>query len=384
MKIAILKERHPGETRVAASPDMVKKLAGMGVDVTVEAGAGNASGILDAAFADAGATIAADPVQTLTGAEAVFKVRRPVVEGEGDIDELALIPDGALLIGLINPLADRGQFRAYAAKRLTVLAMELVPRISRAQSMDALSSQANLAGYKSVLDACIYYKRAMPLMMTAAGTLAPAKVLILGAGVAGLQAIATARRLGAVVSAFDVRPAVKGQVESLGASFVEVEGAQDAETSGGYAREMGEDYKRRQAEAIHNALKKSDICITTAQIPGRPSPRLITAGMVRDMKPGSVIVDLAAEGGGNCELTQYDQVVQTEGVAIVGFANVAARMGTDASALYARNLLNLVQPFVDKESGALVLDFEDEVIAGACAMKAGELVHPTLIENQEG
>ena len=384
MKLAILKERHPGESRVAASPDMVKKLVGMGLEVVIETGAGIASGVTDDAFREAGAAIAADPAQTLSGAGIVFKVRRPVVEGEGETDELDLIPDGTLLVGLVNPLADPGQFSAYAAKRLTVLAMELVPRISRAQSMDALSSQANLAGYKSVLDACIYYKRAMPLMMTAAGTLAPAKVLILGAGVAGLQAIATAGRLGAVVSAFDVRPAVKEQVESLGATFVEVEGAADAETAGGYAKEMDDDYKRRQAEAIHNALRKSDICITTAQIPGRPSPKLITGAMVHDMKPGSVIVDLASEGGGNCELTQVDKVVVTEGgVTIVGFANVAARMSADASALYARNLLNLVQPFIDKESGNLTLDFEDEVIAGACAMRQGELVHP-MLTNKEG
>jgi len=384
MKVAILRERSPGETRVAASPDMVKKLVGMGVDVTVETGAGRASGVTDEAFTSAGATIAPDPVDTLSGADAVFKVRRPVVEGEGETDELALIPDGALLVGLVNPLADRGQFSAYAPKRLTVLAMELVPRISRAQSMDALSSQANLAGYKAVLDACIYYQRAMPLMMTAAGTLAPAKVLVLGAGVAGLQAIATARRLGAVVSAFDVRPAVKEQVESLGASFVEVEGSEDAETSGGYAREMSEDYKRRQAEAIAAAIAKSDICITTAQIPGKPSPKLITAEMVAAMKPGSVIVDLAVEGGGNCELAQYDQVVDADGVTIVGFANVPARMATDASSLYARNLFNLLSPFIDKESGALTLDFEDEVIKGACAMKDGELVHPMLSNNPEG
>ncbi len=383
MKLAILKERHPGETRVAASPDMVKKLVGLGLKIVIEKGAGLASGENDAAFTDAGASIAADPAQTLNGADVVFKVRRPVVEGEGETDELDLIPDGALLVGLINPLGDAGQFSAYAAKRLTVLAMELVPRISRAQSMDALSSQANLAGYKSVLDACIYYKRTMPLMMTAAGTLAPAKTLILGAGVAGLQAIATARRLGAVVSALDVRSAVKEQVESLGATFIEVEGSADAETAGGYAKEMDEDYKHRQVQVIHDTLRKSDICITTAQIPGRPSPKLITAAMVLDMKPGSVIVDLAAEGGGNCELTQIDQVVVTDnGVTIVGFANVAARMAADASSLYARNLFNLVQPFVDKENGNLTLDFEDDVIAGACAMRQGELVHPMLTKKE--
>jgi len=384
MHVAILKERRPGETRVAASPDMVKKLAAMGASVAVETRAGVAAGIPDAAFAEAGARIASDVADALDAADLVLKVRRPMTAGEGEVDELSMIPDGATLVGLLNPLVQTGQWEGYAAKGLTVLAMELVPRISRAQTMDALSSQANLAGYKSVLDACIYYKRAMPLMMTAAGTLAPARVLILGAGVAGLQAIATARRLGAVVSAFDVRPAVKEQVESLGASFVEVEGAADAETKGGYAKEMDEDYKQRQSSAIHEALKKADICITTAQIPGKPSPRLITAQMVMDMKPGSVIVDLAAEGGGNCELTQPDKVVSVEGRTIVGFTNMAARIPTDASALYARNLLNLVAPFIDKESGALALDFADDVIAGCCAMREGRLIHPTLTAQQGG
>ncbi|MDA0221669.1 MAG: Re/Si-specific NAD(P)(+) transhydrogenase subunit alpha [Proteobacteria bacterium] len=385
MHLAILKERRPGETRVAASPDMVKKLAAMGASVAIETGAGTAAGVPDTAFAEAGARIASDVADALDAADLVLKVRRPMAAGEGEVDELSMIPDGAVLVGLLNPLVQTGQWEGYAAKGLTVLAMELVPRISRAQSMDALSSQANLAGYKAVLDACIYYKRAMPLMMTAAGTLAPARVLILGAGVAGLQAIATARRLGAVVSAFDVRPAVKEQVESLGAAFVEVEGATaDAETKGGYAKEMDEDYKRRQSAAIHEALKKADICITTAQIPGKPSPRLITAQMVMDMKPGSVIVDLAAEGGGNCELTQPDKVVSVEGRTIVGFSNMAARIATDASQLYARNLLNLVAPFIDKENGALTLDFDDDVIAGCCAMREGRLVHPTLTAQQGG
>ncbi len=385
MNVAILKERRAGETRVAASPDMVKKLSAMGVAVAVETGAGTGAGVPDSAFAEAGARIASDAADALDAADLVLKVRRPMTAGEGEVDELSMIPDGATLIGLLNPLVQTGQWDGYAAKGLTVLAMELVPRISRAQSMDALSSQANLAGYKAVLDACIYYKRAMPLMMTAAGTLAPARVLILGAGVAGLQAIATARRLGAVVSAFDVRPAVKEQVESLGASFVEVEGASaDAETKGGYAKEMDEDYKRRQSAAIHEALKKADICITTAQIPGKPSPRLITAQMVMDMKPGSVIVDLAAEGGGNCEMTQPDKVVAVEGRTIVGFTNMAARIATDASQLYARNLLNLVQPFIDKDSGALNLDFADAVIEGCCAMREGRLVHPTLTGQQGG
>ncbi len=384
MKVAIVRERRAGETRVAASPDVVKKLAGLGFEVAIEAGAGEGAGVPDQAFADAGAQIAADAAQTLNGANVVLKVQRPMTPADGGVDELSMIPSSAILIGLLNPLVETGQFAGYGERHLTVFAMELVPRISRAQSMDALSSQANLAGYKAVLDAGIYYKRVMPMMMTAAGTVAPAKVLILGAGVAGLQAIATARRLGGVVSAFDVRPAVKEQVESLGASFVEVEGAGDAETSGGYAKEMGEDYKRRQAEAIHEALKKNDICITTAQIPGKPSPKLITAQMVADMRPGSVIVDLAVEGGGNCELTEYDQVVQADGVTIVGFANVAARLAADASALYARNLLNFLSPMVDTEQGAIAIDWEDEVIAGACAMRDGELVHPSLTAAQGG
>lgn len=378
MKLAVLKERRPGEARVAASPDMVKKFAGLGVEVAVEAGAGAGSGIADGAFAAAGATLALHPAAALAGAGAVFKVRRPVVEGEGQIDELALIPDGALLVGMIDPLGEPGQFRAYAAKRLTVLAMELVPRIGRAQSMDALSSQANLAGYKAVLDACIYYKRALPLMMTAAGTVAPARVLVLGAGVAGLQAIATARRLGAVVEAFDVRPAAGEQVRSLGAGFIEVEGGEGAEDAGGYAREMDEDYRDRQAMAIHEALKKADICIATAQLPGRRAPLLVSAAMVADMKPGSVIVDLAIESGGNCQLSEPDRAVQAGGVTIVAFANVASRLAGDASPLYARNLWNLVGPFVDGENGALRLDFDDEVIAGACAMREGRALHPAL------
>ena len=378
MKLAVLKERRPGEARVAASPDMVKKFARLGVEVAVEAGAGAGAGISDGAFADAGAALALSPAAALTGAGAVFKVRRPTVEGEGQIDELALIPDGALLVGMIDPLGEPGQFRAYAAKRLTVLAMELVPRIGRAQSMDALSSQANLAGYKAVLDACIYYKRALPLMMTAAGTVAPARVLVLGAGVAGLQAIATARRLGAVVEAFDVRPAVKEQVQSLGAGFIEVEGGDDGEDTGGYAREMDADYRRRQTEAIREALKKTDICIATAQVPGQRAPVLVSAAMVADMKPGSVIVDLAIENGGNCELSERDRAVQAGGVTVVAFADVASRLAGDAAPLYARNLWNLVGPFIDGESGALALDFDDAVIAGACAMRDGRLVHPAL------
>ena len=380
MKIAVSRERRAGETRVAASPDMVRRLVGEGVDITIESGAGLASGFTDDAFARSGATISPDTASAFSGADAVFTVGRPVSARDGDIDELSLIPDGCLVIGLINPLIERDQFEGYAARHLTVLAMELVPRISRAQSMDALTSQASLAGYKAVLDACMFYGRAMPMMMTAAGTIAPARVLVLGAGVAGLQAIATARRLGAVVEAFDVRPAVKQEVESLGASFVEVPGAGDAETVEGYAREMDDDYLGRQAEVIRNALKKSDICITTARLPGRRAPRLVTAGMVEGMKPGSVIVDLAVEDGGNCELSRCGETVNADGVTIVGFANVAGRLAPDASTFYARNLFNLVHPFIDPEKGSLELDFDDDVIRGACVMRAGKLVHPLLTE----
>ena len=380
MKIAVSRERRAGETRVAASPDMVRRLVGEGVDIAIESGAGLASGFSDDAFTQSGAIISPDTASVFAGADAVFKVSRPVTARDGDIDELALIPDGCLVIGLINPLVERDQFEGYAARHLTVLAMELVPRISRAQSMDALTSQASLAGYKAVLDACMFYGRAMPMMMTAAGTIAPARVLILGAGVAGLQAIATARRLGAVVEAFDVRPAVKQEVESLGASFVEVPGADGAETADGYAREMDDDYLGRQSEVIRNALKKSDICITTARIPGRLAPRLVTAGMVEGMKPGSVIVDLAVEDGGNCELSRCGEVVDADGVTIVGFANVAGRLAPDASTFYARNLFNLVHPFIDREKGGLELDFNDDVIRGVCVMRAGKLVHPLLAE----
>ena len=378
MKIAVLKERRPGEARVAASPDMVKRLDALGVAMAVEAGAGVRSGFADEALAAAGARLAGDAAETLREARMVFKVNRPLPASERARGELEAIPAGSTLIGMLDPLAHREQFAAYAAKGLTVLAMELVPRIGRAQSVDALSSQASLAGYRAVLDACAHYMRAMPLMMTAAGTLAPARVLVLGAGVAGLQAIATARRLGAVVSAFDVRAAAREQVESLGGSFIEVGGDGDGETAAGYAREMDEDYKGRQALAIAEALKKTDICIATAQIPGAPAPKLVTVAMVKEMKPGSVIVDLATESGGNCEATRYDEVANVDGVAVIGFANMPARIAGAASQLYARNLFNLVEPFVERATGAIALDFDDPVIAGCCAMRDGRLVHPLL------
>ncbi len=381
MKCAVLRERHPGETRVAASPDMVRRLKNQGVAVAIEAGAGETAGWTDDTFLQAGAIVSADADDVLAGADVVFKVNRPVTTD--DIDEVAHIPEGCVVVGLINPLVDREQYAGYAARRLTVLAMELIPRISRAQAMDALTSQASLAGYKAVLDACMFFGRAMPMMMTAAGTIAPARVLILGAGVAGLQAIATARRLGAVVEAFDVRAAVKEEVESLGASFVEVPGTGDAETKEGYAREMDDAYLDRQAEVIAGALKKADICITTARIPGRPAPRLVTDAMVRNMKPGSVIVDLAVEDGGNCDGSSRDEVVDADGVTIVGFSNVAGRLAADASTFYARNLFNLITPFIDTETGCLALDHADEVISGMCVMRDGVLVHPLLCDTKE-
>lgn len=381
MKIAIPKEIREHETRVAASPQMIKKLVDLGAEVTVQAGAGAASAMTDAELREAGAAIAEGVEATLKGADLVLKVARPMSTDEGT-DETALLSDGTMLIGLLAPLQHKDQVAAYASKNITAFAMELVPRISRAQSMDALSSQSNLAGYKAVLDAAAHFGKVMPMMMTAAGTIAPAKCLVLGAGVAGLQAIATAKRLGAVVSAFDVRPAVKEQVESLGAKFIEVESeeTEDAETAGGYAKEMSDDYQRRQGELIHDTLKSQDIAICTALIPGRPAPTLITEAMVKDMKPGSVIVDLATETGGNCELSEHGQVVEKHGVTIVGYANVPGRVAVDASALYARNLLNFLTPMIDAETKALKIDWEDEVIVGACVTRDGKIVHPMLTE----
>ncbi len=381
MKIAIPTEIREHETRVATSPQVIKKLVDMGVDVTVQAGAGARSAMTDAALKEAGATIADGVEATLKVADLVLKVARPLTADEGT-DETAQLPEGSMLIGLLAPLQHKDQVAAYAGKNITAFAMELVPRISRAQGMDALSSQSNLAGYKAVLDAAANFGKVLPMMMTAAGTIAPAKTLVLGAGVAGLQAIATAKRLGSVVSAFDVRPAVKEQVESLGAKFVEVESeeAEDAETAGGYAKEMSEDYQRRQSELIHETLKSQDIAICTALIPGRPAPVLITEAMARDMKPGSVIVDLATETGGNCELSEHGKVVEKHGVTIVGYANVPGRVAVDASALYARNLLNFLTPMIDTETKSLKIDWDDEVIAGACVTRDGKVVHPMLTE----
>ena len=379
MKIAIPKERHPQEARVAASPDTVKALVGLGAAVSVEKGAGQGAAMMDDAYKKAGASIAKDQKTALNGADVVLKVRRPMAEGEAS-DEFALMRKSAVVLALFDPMRDKAGVEAAAKAGTTAFSMELIPRITRAQSMDVLSSQANLAGYKAVLDAAAEFGRAFPMMMTAAGTIAPARALVMGAGVAGLQAIATARRLGAIVSATDVRPAAKEQVESLGASFVAVEDEEfkQAETAGGYAKEMSDAYKKKQAELIAETIAKQDVVITTALIPGRPAPKLIDEAMVKSMKPGSVIVDLAVETGGNCALSQAGKVVVKHGVRIVGHNNVPGRLAVDASALYAKNLLNFLKLIIDAESGELKIDWEDEIIKGTCITHDGKVVHPQL------
>ena len=378
MKIAIPKERRAHESRVAASPETVKKLVALGAEVAVEKGAGAGASFSDQAYKDAGADVAKDAEAAMAGAAVVLKVQRPIVGGKDD--ELKGYAAGTLLIANLDPYRERADMDALAKAGVTAFAMELVPRITRAQSMDVLSSQANLAGYKAVLDAAAEYGRAIPMMMTAAGRINPANVLVMGAGVAGLQAIATARRLGAVVFATDVRPASKEQVQSLGAKFVAVEDEEfkQAETAGGYAKEMSEAYKKKQADLIAETIKKQDIVITTAAIPGRPAPRLISEAMVKTMKPGAVIVDLAVETGGNCELSQPGKVVTKHGVRIVGHINVPGRLAEDASALYARNVLNLLQLVIDKETKALKIDWDDEIIKGLCVTRDGAIVHPAL------
>ncbi|MEP3116128.1 Re/Si-specific NAD(P)(+) transhydrogenase subunit alpha [Nisaea sp.] len=383
MKIGIAKERRPYEARVAASPDTVKKYVAMGFEVAIETGAGLSAAFTDAALEAAGAKIVKTAKDVLGSADIVLKVRKPIGTGAevtGEADEIALMKSGATLISLMEPYKERALIDALAAKKITTFALEMVPRITRAQSMDVLSSQANLAGYKSVLDACNEFGRAFPMMMTAAGTVPPARVLVMGAGVAGLQAIATAKRLGAVVSATDVRPASKEQVESLGGTFVAVEDEEfkEAETSGGYAKEMSDAYKKKQADLIAETLKKQDIVICTALIPGRPAPVLITEDMVKTMKPGSVIVDLAVEQGGNCPLSEYGKVVRKHGVAIVGHANVPSRIAVDASALYAKNVLNFLTPLYDTEAKTLKINLEDEIVKGSLITQDGKVVHPAV------
>ncbi len=377
MKIAVPKERRPYERRVAVAPDTVKKYKALGYDVIVESGAGAEASFPDEFYAAAGASIASDTAVLLRDADIVLKVQRPMNEGEGR-NEIGLLKPGTILVGMLNPYGARGDLETYARQNVTAMSMELMPRITRAQAMDVLSSQSNLAGYKAVLDATEVFGRAFPMMMTAAGTVPPARALVMGAGVAGLQAIATARRLGAIVSATDVRPAAREQVESLGATFVMVESdeTKQAETSGGYAREMSEDYKRRQAELIAETIKKQDVVICTALIPGRAAPVLITEAMVKSMKPGSVIVDLAVEQGGNCELSEAGKIVDAYGVKIVGHRNTPSRLAVDASSLYARNLYNFIALISAKAEGKLAIDWNDEIVRGVTLTRDGAIVSP--------
>jgi proton-translocating NAD(P)+ transhydrogenase subunit alpha len=378
MKIAIPKERRAHEARVAASPETVKKMIALGCEVVVEKGAGGGAAIVDQAYQDAGAKLAATAKAAIEGADVVLKVQGPQVGGKDD--ELGLFAKGTVLIASLDALRARDEIAALAKAGVTAFAMDLVPRVTRAQSMDVLSSQANLAGYKAVLDGAAEFGKAFPMMMTAAGRINPANVLVMGAGVAGLQAIATARRLGAVVHATDVRPAAKEQVESLGGKFVAVEDEEfrQAETAGGYAKEMSDAYKKKQAALIAETIPKMDVVITTAAIPGRPAPKLVSADMVKSMKPGSVIVDLAVETGGNCELTQAGKVVTKHGVKIVGHYNVPSRLAADTSQLYARNVLNFLALLIDKETKALAIDMDDEIIKGTLVTRDGAVVHPAL------
>ncbi len=373
VKLGVVREDHADETRVALTPDAVKKLVASGITVAIQSGAGVRAAYPDGDYLAAGATVAPDAAEAVRDADVVLAVRAP-----SPATATALKP-GAVIAALMNPYGDRAALDALAAAGATGFAMEFVPRITRAQSMDALSSQANLAGYRAVIEAAEAYGRAMPMMMTAAGTVAAAKVFIMGAGVAGLQAIATARRLGAVVTATDVRPAAKEQVESLGAKFVAVQDEEfrQAETAAGYAKAMSEAYQAKQAALVSDHIRKQDIVVTTALIPGRPAPKLVTAEQVESMKAGSVVVDLAVEQGGNCALSRAGETVVTPGgVKIVGIPNMAGRIAADASALYARNLSSFLALLV--KDGALAPDLEDEILKGALVVRGGSVVHPSL------
>jgi len=374
MKVAVLRERAPGESRVAATPETVGKLVGLGARVAVEAGAGAQARFADSDYAAAGAAVAASAAEAVAGADILLAVRRPSAA------ILSGAAPGALVVGALDPFGNEAEIAELARAGVTAIAMEFMPRITRAQVMDILSSQANLAGYQAVIEAAAAFERALPMMMTAAGTVRPAKVFVMGAGVAGLQAIATARRLGAVVSATDVRPAAKEQVESLGGKFIAVEDEEfrQAETAGGYAKEMSAEYRDKQAALIASHIAKQDIVITTALIPGRPAPRLVSRAMVEAMAPGSVIVDLAAERGGNVELTKPGAIIERNGVKILGLTNMQGRIPTTASQLYARNLLAFVDTLLDKQTKALALDWEDELLKATVLTRGGTVVHPAV------
>jgi len=371
MKIGVAKEVDAAEPRVGATPDTVKKFKALGAEVAVEPGAGVKSGLLDSDYEAAGAIISADAVKD---ADIIVKVKRP------EAAELARYKKGALVVAIMDPYGNDVALKAMADAGISAFAMELMPRITRAQVMDVLSSQANLAGYRAVIEAAEAFGRAFPMMMTAAGTVPAAKVFVMGVGVAGLQAIATARRLGAVVTATDVRPAVKEQVESLGAKFIAVEDEEfkQAETAGGYAKEMSKEYQAKQAALTAEHIKKQDIVITTALIPGRPAPRLVTADMVKSMKPGSVLVDLAVERGGNVEGVTSGQTVEVNGVKIVGIPNLAGRVAASASSLYAKNLLSFIETMIDKSAKALAVNWDDELVKATALTKDGTVIHPNF------
>ncbi len=371
MKIAIAAETDPGEPRVAATPETVKKFVGLGAEVAVDAGAGLRSGIPDDDFKAAGASVGPSAA---SGADVVLKVRRPTEP------ELKSYKKGAAVIAIMDPYGNEAALKAMANAGVVAFAMELMPRITRAQSMDVLSSQANLAGYRAVIDGSSEYGRALPMMMTAAGTVPAAKVFVMGVGVAGLQAIATARRLGAIVTATDVRPAVKEQVQSLGAKFIAVEDEEfkQAETAGGYAKEMSKEYQAKQAALVAEHIKKQDIVITTALIPGRPAPKLVSKDMVASMRPGSVLVDLAVERGGNVEGAKIGEVVDANGVKIVGHANVPGRLAASASALYAKNLLTFLETMIDKKEKTLAINWDDEIVKGTALTRDGAVIHPNF------
>jgi NAD(P) transhydrogenase subunit alpha len=374
MRIAVAREAGAGEARVAATPETVKRLKGLGADVVVQSGAGTASGMLDAEYEAAGATIAPTIQDAVRDADVVLKVRRP---SEAEVKNYKR---GALVVAIMDPFGNEAALKPIAEAGVAAFAMELMPRITRAQVMDVLSSQANLAGYRAVIDASAEFGRALPMMMTAAGTVPAARVFVMGAGVAGLQAIATARRLGAVVTATDVRPAAKEQVESLGAKFIAVEDEEfrQAETAAGYAKEMSKEYQAKQAALVAEHVKKQDIVITTALIPGRPAPRLISADMVKSMRPGSIIVDLAVERGGNVELAKPGEVADINGVKIVGHLNVPGRLAATASSLYAKNLLAFLDILIDKNTKALAVPWDDEIVKATMLTRDGAVVHPNF------
>ncbi|MGJ5176632.1 Re/Si-specific NAD(P)(+) transhydrogenase subunit alpha [Bradyrhizobium oligotrophicum] len=371
MKIAVAKEIDPLESRVAASPDTVKKFKALGAEIAVEPGAGIKSGLPDSEFTAAGATVSAD---ALKDADIIVKVKRP------EASELANYRRGALVFAIMDPYGNDAALKAMADAGIAAFAMELMPRITRAQVMDVLSSQANLAGYRAVIEGAEAFGRAFPMMMTAAGTVPATKVFVMGVGVAGLQAIATARRLGAMVSATDVRPATKEQVESLGAKFLAVEDEEfkNAQTAGGYAKEMSKEYQAKQAALTAEHIKKQDVIITTALIPGRPAPRLVTMEMVKSMRPGSVLVDLAVERGGNVEGVKLGETVEIDGVKIIGYPNLAGRVAASASGLYARNLFSFIETMIDKKEKTLAVNWDDELVKATALTKDGAIVHPNF------